>query len=358
VFDYVDGGAEQEVSLARARAAFLDICLLPEVLADVWDVDLSTSILGKPAAAPIIFAPTGFTRMMHHSGERAVARVAAESGLPYSLSTMGTTSLEDLADAAQSGRRWFQLYLWRDRTASAELIARAAAAGYEALILTVDTPVAGARLRDVRNGLTIPPAITARTFLEAASHPRWWGNLLTTEPLQFASLQSWPGTVAELVNDMFDPAATYRDLHWLRENWKGPLIIKGIATVADAVRVADAGADAIVLSSHGGRQLDRAAAPLHVLPKVRDAVGDRVEIYLDTGILTGSDIAAACALGATACLIGRAYLYGLMAGGQAGVARAITILTAELTRTLQLLGVDRVPDLAAQHVGWADKCCG
>jgi L-lactate dehydrogenase (cytochrome) len=350
VFDYTDGAAETEASLARARDAFASVQFHPRALTDVSAIDTSTTLLGTPAAWPFAYAPTGFTRMMHHQGESAVARVADATGVPYALSTMGTTSIEDLADAAPSARRWFQLYLWRDRTAGQQLIARARDAGYEALILTVDTPVAGARLRDNHNGLTIPPALTLRTILNAARHPRWWFNLLTTEPLRFASLTSWQGTVADLVNHMFDPTVTTEQLTWVRRLWSGPLIVKGINTVADALRVVDLGADAIVLSSHGGRQLDRAPAPLRLLADVVAALDGRAEIYLDTGILSGADIVAARALGATTCLVGRAYLYGLMAGGQRGVARATHILTDEITRTMQLLGTQNLDQLTPQNV--------
>jgi len=313
-------------------------------------VDTSTVILGRPAAAPFGFAPTGFTRMMHTDGELAVARVAERTGIPYALSTMGTTSIEGLAAAAPQGRRWFQLYLWRDRDASRDFVARAAAAGYEALVLTVDTPVPGLRLRDVRNGLTIPPSLSLRTFAEGALHPAWWFDLLTTEPLEFASLKHSEGTLAELVARLFDPAATITDLAWLRSIWDGPLLVKGILNAADARAVVDAGADAVVVSNHGGRQLDRAATPLEALPSVVDAVGDRAEVYVDGGIMSGSDVVAAVALGARAALVGRAYLYGLMAGGERGVERAANILMRELASTLALLGVTRVSELRPDHV--------
>ncbi len=350
VFDYVDGAAEQELSLQRARQAFQRVEFIPSVLRDVSSVDASTTILGQRSELPLVFAPTGFTRMLHHEGESAVARVAECVGIPYALSTMGTTSLETLAAVAPKAHLWFQLYLWRDRTASRELIGRAASAGYTALVLTVDTPVAGARLRDVRNGLTIPPALTLRTFANAALHPAWWFNLLTTEPLRFASLSSWKGTVAELANHLFDPAVTFDDLAWLRGEWHGPLIVKGIQNVDDARAAVDRGADALVVSNHGGRQLDRAPVPLEQLPFIVDAVADRAEVYLDTGILSGADIVAAIALGARACLVGRAYLYGLMAGGQRGVQRAADILRQEILRTMQLLGVNAVPELTRDHV--------
>ena len=350
VFDYIDGAADEEVSLRRSRQAYARVEFNPTVLRDVSVVDTSTTILGKPVAAPIVFAPTGFTRMVHTEGEPAVARVAARMGIPYVLSTMGTTSIERLANAAPGGSKWFQLYLWRDRQASRDFVTRAWESGYEALVLTVDTPVAGPRLRDVRNGLTIPPSLSLRTFAEGALHPRWWFDLITTETLEFASLNRFDGTVAELAGRMFDPAATIADLSWLRSAWDGPLIVKGIQTVADARAVVDAGADAVVVSNHGGRQLDRAPTPLEVLPAVVDTVGDRAEVYIDGGIMSGGDIVAAVAFGARAALLGRAYLYGLMAGGERGVQRAAEILQQELTNTLALLGVTRICDLGRDHL--------
>ncbi|WP_328993055.1 alpha-hydroxy-acid oxidizing protein [Kribbella sp. NBC_01245] len=350
VFDYTDGAAEGEISLGRARQLFAEMELRPSILRDVSDVDTSTTMLGERSAQPFAFAPTGFTRMMNHEGESAVVRVADRVGIPYALSTMGTTSIEDVAAAAPNARKWFQLYVWKDRDSGEDLVKRAASAGYEALMLTVDVPVAGARLRDVRNGFTIPPSLTAKTVLDAASHPAWWMNLLTTKPLTFASLSNWNGTVAELLDKLFDPTMTIDDLAWLRSIWSGPLIVKGIQTADDARRVVDAGADAIVLSNHGGRQLDRAPTPLRILPEVSKAVGDKAEVYLDTGIMSGADIVAALALGADACLVGRAYLYGLMAGGERGVQRAADILSTEIRRTMALLGVRQVSDLNPDHV--------
>jgi L-lactate dehydrogenase (cytochrome) len=358
VFDYTDGAAAEEIALRRSRASYASVEFQPRVLQDVSGVDTSTTILGRPAALPLVFAPTGFTRMMHTDGEPAVARVAARTGIPYALSTMGTTSIERLAASAPEGRRWFQLYLWRDRQASLDFVVRAQQAGYEALVLTVDTPVAGPRLRDVRNGLTIPPSLSLRTVTEGALHPAWWFDLLTTEPLEFASLNRFDGTVAELVAKMFDPAATIDDLAWLRSVWPGPLVVKGIQTAADARAMVDAGADAVIVSNHGGRQLDRAPTPLEVLPTIVDAVDGRAEVYVDGGILSGSDIVAAVALGARAALVGRAYLYGLMAGGERGVQRAADILSEEVVATMALLGVTRTADLATEHVrlrGPSDK---
>jgi L-lactate dehydrogenase (cytochrome) len=350
VFDYTDGGAGREVSMRRAREAFDRVEFAPSTLRDVSSVDTSTTVLGGPAAMPLVLAPTGFTRMMHHEGEVAVARAAARAGVPYALSTMGTTSVEALAEQAPGGRRWFQLYLWRDRAASTALVHRAASAGYEALVLTVDTPVGGLRLRDVRNGMTIPPRLTARTVLDGARHPSWWVNLLTTEPLEFASLRFFSGTVSDLVGHVFDPTATLADLRWLREQWTGRLVVKGVVTVEDALACVDAGADAVVVSNHGGRQLDRAATPLEVLPDVVAAVDGRAEVYVDGGVMSGADVAAAVGLGARAALVGRAYLYGLMAGGEAGVDRVLEILRRELLTTMQLIGVTSVGELAKDRV--------
>ena len=350
VFDYTDGGAGREVSLRRSRAAFDRVEFLPTVLRDVSSVDVSTTVLGRPAALPLVMAPTGFTRMMNHQGEPAVARAAARAGVPYALSTMGTTSPERLAAEAPETRRWFQLYLWRDRAASTEIVRRAAENGYEALVLTVDTPVGGLRLRDVRNGMTIPPALTARTILDGARHPSWWANLLTTEPLEFASLNSFAGTVSDLASQVFDPSATLADVRWLRDQWSGPLIVKGLLTVDDAVAAVDAGADGVVVSNHGGRQLDQSPTPLEQLPAIAEAIGQRAEVYVDGGVMSGSDIMAAVALGARAALVGRAYLYGLMAGGEAGVDRVLEILRQEMVTAMQLTGVTSVAELTKERV--------
>jgi L-lactate dehydrogenase (cytochrome) len=354
-FDYTDGAAEAEITLNRARQAFMDLEFRPGILRNVESVDLSTDVLGRTAAMPFGIAPTGFTRMMHSEGEYAGSRAAEAAGIPYTLSTMGTASIEDVAAAAPSGRNWFQLYLWTDRNRSMELIERASRAGNDTLMVTVDTPVAGARLRDVRNGMTIPPALTLKTVLDASYRPGWWFNFLTHEPLAFASLSRYSGTVADLVDSMFDPTLTFDDLDWLRGTWKGRLVVKGIQTVDDAKRVVDHGADGIVISNHGGRQLDRAPVPLHLLPEIASALKGKTSIMLDTGIMSGGDIIAALALGADFTLIGRAYLYGLMAGGRRGVDRSIEILRGEMTRTMKLLGVNSIADLNPDHVRQLNK---
>jgi L-lactate dehydrogenase (cytochrome) len=349
-FDYTDGAAEAELSLARARQAFRDIEFHPAILRDVSTTDTGWDVLGARTALPFGIAPTGFTRLMHTEGEEAGAAAAAAAGIPFALSTMGTSSVERVAQAGAGGRHWFQLYLWTDRDRSMRLVDRAAKAGFDTLIVTVDVPVAGARLRDRRNGFSIPPALTAGTILNAIPRPAWWFNFLTTEPPRFASLTSWNGTVAELLDAMFDPAVTYEDLRWIKERWPGKLVVKGVQTVDDARRLVDAGVDAITLSNHGGRQLDRAPVPFHLLPEVVREVGRDVEIHLDTGIMSGADVVAAIALGARFTMVGRAYLYGLMAGGRRGVDRSIEILREQTVRTMRLLGVACLEELNPTHV--------
>jgi L-lactate dehydrogenase (cytochrome) len=350
-FDYVDGGATEEVSMRRAREAFDRVEFVPRVLRDVAAVDSSTTILGRRSALPIGFGPTGFTRMMQHEGERAVAAAAGRAGIPYALSTMGTTSIEDLAAAAPKASLWFQLYMWRDRALSRDLIARAREAGYDALMLTVDVPVNGARLRDSRNGLTVPPSLSPRTLAGMARFPSWWLNKLTTEPLAFASLDPGsPAGVMELIASLFDPSVTFDDLVWMRAEWDRPLVVKGIQHPDDARRVAALGADAVVVSNHGGRQLDRAVTPLEVLPGVLDAVGGDAEVLVDGGVRSGSDAVAAVALGARGVLLGRAYLYALMAGGEAGVDRLCVLLEEDVRRTMALLGATSVDQLSSEMV--------
>ncbi|HET8958589.1 MAG TPA: alpha-hydroxy acid oxidase [Microcella sp.] len=349
-FDYTEGAAEGEISLARARQAFQDIEFHPAILRDVSQVDTGWEVLGKRVELPFGIAPTGFTRMMQTEGEVAGATAAAAAGIPFSLSTMGTTSIEGVRDAAPNGRNWFQLYMWKDREKSMQLVERAAAAGFDTLLVTVDVPVAGARLRDKRNGFSIPPALTVGTIVNAIPRPWWWWDFLTTEPLNFASLSSWDGTVAELLDFMFDPTVTYEDLAWIKKQWPGKLVVKGVQTLDDAKKLTELGVDGITLSNHGGRQLDRAPIPFHLLPEVVREVGRDTEVHLDTGIMSGADIVAAVALGARFTLIGRAYLYGLMAGGREGVDRAIEILRGEITRTMKLLGVTSLDELTPKHV--------
>jgi len=349
-FDYTDGSAEAELSLRRARQSFRDIEFHPAILRDVSEVDMSSTVLGGHTALPFGIAPTGFTRMMQSEGEIAGASAAGAAGIPFSLSTMGTSSIEDVAAANPNGRNWFQLYMWKDRERSMALVDRAAASGFDTLLVTVDVPVAGARLRDKRNGFSIPPQLTLGTVINAIPRPEWWINFLTTEPLAFASIDRWSGTVAELIDTMFDPTVTYEDLAWIKDQWPGKLVVKGIQTVDDAKRVTELGVDGLVLSNHGGRQLDRAPIPFHLLPEVVREVGNDTEVHLDTGIMSGADIVASIALGAKFTLIGRAYLYGLMAGGREGVDRTIGILSEQIARTMRLLGVTSLEELTPAHV--------
>jgi L-lactate dehydrogenase (cytochrome) len=349
-FDYTDGAAEDELSIARARQAFRDIEFHPTILRDVSNVTAGWNVLGQPVVLPFAIAPTGFTRLMHTEGEIAGAGGAAADGSTLPFSTLGTCAIEDVVTAVPQGRKWFQLYMWKDRDRSVALVKRAADAGFDTLLATVDVPVAGARLRDTRNGMSIPPALTPRTVLNAAPHLRWWFDLLTTEPLSFASLDRWSGTVGQYLDTMFDPSLTFDDLAWIKEQWPGKLVVKGIQTLDDARAVVERGVDGIVLSNHGGRQLDRAPVPFQLLPAVARDLGKDTEILMDTGIMSGADIVAAIALGARCTLVGRAYLYGLMAGGEAGVNRAIEILQDGVLRTMRLLGVTCLEELSPKHV--------
>jgi L-lactate dehydrogenase (cytochrome)/glycolate oxidase len=354
-FDYTDGGADSESSLTRARSTFERVEFQPRILRDVSVVDISVKMLGQTMSMPIGIAPTGFTRMMQTEGEYAGATAARDAGIPYTLSTMGTRSIEDVARIAPDGRNWFQLYMWKDRDRSMALVDRAKAAGFDTLVLTVDVPVAGARLRDVRNGMTIPPSLTSKTILNALPRPAWWLNFLTTDSLKFASLDSWKGTVAELLDSMFDPTVTFEDLKWIRKQWDGNLLVKGIQNIDDAVLAQKAGADAISLSNHGGRQLDRAPVPYLLIPEARKALGKKFEIHADTGIMHGADVVACIAAGANFTWIGRAYLYGLMAGGKEGVDRSLEILRTQMVRTMKLLGVCSLDELNPSHIKLISK---
>ncbi len=346
-FDYVDGGAGSELTLQRSREAFESTELLPRILHSTPAADLSTTIAGGPSALPFGIAPTGFTRFMHAEGEDAGAAAADAAGIPFTLSTMGTRSIEAVADTTGAGRRWFQLYLWKERERSLDLIRRAEAAGYDTLLVTVDTPVAGRRLRDVRNGMTIPPQLTLRTVLDASRRPEWWFNFLTTDPLSFASISLASADLPTIINTIFDPTLSIADLEWIRSVWPGRLFVKGVLTAEDTRRSLDAGADGLVVSNHGGRQLDRAPVSLRALGEVRAEAGAGVEVILDSGVMSGADIVSALGLGADFVLIGRAYLYGLMAGGEQGVARAIELLAGEVEAAMMLMGTATIADLKA-----------
>jgi L-lactate dehydrogenase (cytochrome) len=324
----------------------------PRVLRGVEKVSIGSTVLGRPLAYPLVLAPTGFTRIADPAGELAVARAAERAGLPYSLSTMSTRSIEEVREASPEGRLWFQVYAWRDRGLVQEMIERCASASYEALVLTVDTAVLGRRERDVRRGFSLPPSIGPRTFIDGALHPAWTLAFLRSEPIRFANVVGRsvgdggsPVSLSQYVNTQFDPALSWRDVDWLRSVWSGAIVVKGIQTVEDAVLAADAGVSAVALSNHGGRQLDGAPAAFSLVAPVADAVGGRVEILCDGGVRRGSDIVKAVAAGATAAMAGRAYLYALGAGGERGVDRVLSWFAADIERTMSLLGVDRIDAL-------------
>jgi L-lactate dehydrogenase (cytochrome) len=287
---------------------------------------------------------------MQTEGEIAGAGAAGAAGIPFTLSTLGTTSIEDVKAANPDGRNWFQLYVMRQREISYGLVERAAAAGFDTLMFTVDTPVAGARLRDKRNGFSIPPQLTAKTIINAIPRPWWWYDFLTTPPLEFASLSTTGGTVGELLDSAMDPSINFEDLQIIRDMWPGKLVVKGVQNLEDSKRLADLGVDGILLSNHGGRQLDRAPIPFHLLPEVVREVGKDTTVMVDTGIMNGADVVSALALGAKFTLVGRAYLYGLMAGGRAGVDRSIQILSDQVVRTMKLIEVASVEELNPSHV--------
>jgi L-lactate dehydrogenase (cytochrome) len=357
VFDYIDGGAEDERTMVANAAAFAAVTFRPRVLRDVGHVDPSTTLLGRPLPLPLVLAPTGFTRIADPDGELAVARAAARAGLPYTLSSLSTRSIEEVARVS-GGPKWFQVYVWRDRGLVKEMIDRAAAAGYEALVITVDTAVLGRRERDVRRGFSLPPKIGLGTLVDGAMHPGWTWRFLRSDPIRFANVGETMGvgdgstavTLSEYVNTQFDPGLSWRDVEWMRSVWNGPLIIKGIQTVDDARLAAEAGVEAIALSNHGGRQLDSAPAPVDLVAPVADAVGDRLEIVCDGGVRRGSDIVKAMALGARACMAGRAYLYGLGAAGERGVDHVLGLLDADVRRTMALVGASTVSELRPELV--------
>lgn len=352
VFDYIDGGAGAEHTLRRNSEAFAAIRFRPRVLRDVARVDPSTTLFGRALPVPIVLAPTGFTRILDPAGELAVARAAARAGLPYTLSTLATRSVEEVA-AVSDGPRWFQVYVWRDRGLVEDLVARALDAGYEALVLTVDNAVLGHRERDARNGFTLPPRIGARTIVDGLLHPSWTWALLRSEPIRFANVVDrdvGDGTdavhLADYVDHQFDPSLSWADLAWLRDLWSGPIVLKGVQTVGDARQAADHGVDAVALSNHGGRQLDTVPAPIELVAPVVDAVGDRVAVLCDGGVRRGSDVVKAVALGARAVMIGRAYLYGLGAAGERGVDHVLALLASDIRRTMALLGAATLADLS------------
>ena len=351
VFDYIDGAAEDELAIAANAAAWRNVSFEPRVLRDVSSIDLSTTILGKPVPAPLALSPTGFTRIADPQGELAVARAAASRGLPYTLSTLATRSIEEVA-AVSTGPKWFQVYVWRDRGLVKDMVQRAVAEGYEALMVTVDTAVFGRRERDVRRGFTLPPTIGLGTIVDGIRHPGWTWAFVRGGPITFANVSgdatrdgSTAVTLSDFVNSQFDPTLSWRDLDWLRSLSDLPVFVKGVGSIADVKVAASEGLPAVVLSNHGGRQLDRVPATLDLLRGAVDAVGDDLEVLVDGGVRRGSDLIAARALGARAVMVGRPYLYGLGAAGERGVGHVLDQLIAGAERTMSLLGAATLDDL-------------
>jgi L-lactate dehydrogenase (cytochrome) len=343
IFDFVDGAAGDEVTARRNREDFAGYELLPGVFRDVSEVDLSTTVLGRPVALPILGAPMGLLGLIHPEGELALARALHRAGSVYAVSAMASYSVEDMA-ARAPGPLWFQLYVWRDRGLVVELVDRARAAGCEALVLTVDVPAAAGRDRDRRNGFGIPPRLTLRSAAEGAVRPRWSYRFVRHAPMGMGNVAGRgvaggdPVAITDYITRQFDPSVTWDDLVWFREQWEGPLLIKGVLDGADAREAVRRGADGIIVSNHGGRQLDHAPSTIRALPAVLDAVGGEAEVLLDGGIRRGADVMKALALGARACLVGRPLVYGLGAGGEAGVDRVLALLEAELRTAMALAG--------------------
>lgn len=365
VFDYIDGGAEDERTLAHNADAFGGFEFRPRVLRDVSDVDPSVELFGRSLTIPLVLSATGFTRLADSQGELAVARAAAKAGLPYGLSTMGTRSIEEVAEvAAASGLdpdQWFQVYVWKDKELVAEMLERAAASRYSTITITVDTAQLGRRERDVRRGFSLPPKIGLETIVDGALHPGWTLDFITAEPIQFANITgksvgdgSDPVSLSAYVNAQFDPALSWDQVGWFRERWPGNVVLKGVQTVDDAVLAVEHGVDGIMLSNHGGRQLDDAPAPIELLGPVVEALGPRgdrsVEVMVDGGVRRGSDIVKAMALGASACCIGRPYLYALGAAGERGVDHLLDFFDTGVRRTMSLVGARSVDELVPEMV--------
>lgn len=355
VFHYLDGGADDEWTLARNTDAFNDYELLPSQLSDVSAMDLSSTLFGQAVNWPVMISPTGASKLFHREGEPAVIRAAEKFGMIYSLSTLGTTTIEDAAEAGRCPKM-YQIYVFKDRGLTQDFIDRSKEKDYAALCLTVDTPLAGNRERDIVYGMSAPPKFRWRSAISYARHPGWLYRALIRKDLDLVNITSSTvgakidSGVVEYINSQFDRSLTWKDVEWLARQWDGPLVIKGVQTVADCRMAVDSGATAVMLSNHGGRQLESAPAPVDCIAKIADALRDRLEIICDGGIRRGTHVVKALALGANACSIGRGYLYPLAAGGQAGVERGLSLLRSELERTMALLGCSRIDKLGERHI--------
>jgi len=361
IFDFLDGGADDEVSMRHNRYSFDQYTLIPDALTDVSKIDMSTKVMGQEVSFPFILSPTGMSKIFHHEGEKAVARAAEKAGLIYSLSSNSSVSIEEIGRLT-AGPKWFQIYVWKDRSLVKNFISRAREAGFQALCLTIDVQVYGNRQRDLYNGMATPIQLTPRLFFDLARHPHWLFHMLSKGQPNLANLPSELGSVskrvgsrAKYINSQFDRSVTWKDAEWMIKEWGGPFAIKGILNAQDAVRAVQIGATGIVVSNHGGRQLDHAVSPMSVLPEIVDAVAGRADVIVDGGIRRGTDIVKAIALGAKSCMGGRPYLYGLSAGGLNGVSRAINIISSELDRDMSLLGVDQVNKIGTRHVRHRSK---
>ncbi|MBI3428621.1 MAG: alpha-hydroxy-acid oxidizing protein [Actinobacteria bacterium] len=359
VNDFIEGGAEDEVTISRNRSGFENIHIVPNILTDVSVRSITTTILGTKVSSPIVLSPVGLASLAHPMGEVAAAQAAGKMGIISTVSSSSSWNLEEIASSS-SGTKWFQLYIWRDRELTAEIVERARAAGYTALVLTVDVPISARRERDLRNGFTIPPRPRVSQSGDLLKHFGWFYAQLKSELAghKMSMGNFTPGNVGmrsrlkmlEVVNDLFDPSITWHDVEWLKSIWNGPLVIKGVMTASDAKRTVASGADAVWISNHGGRQLDGVSASVTVLPDIVRAVRGKAEIYIDGGVRRGGDIVKAIALGANACMIGRPYLYGLAANGKVGVENIIKILQVEMDATMALMGRPTLESLDASAV--------
>lgn len=357
MFNYMDGAAEDEVNLKRSCSSFDDYELLPRYLSDVSEIDPSTTVMGQPIDFPVLCSPTGMSRLFHHDGELAVSRAVARANTIYTLSTMGTYSIEDVA-AVCNGPKWFQIYVFKDRSLVTEFIERCKAAEYHAMCLTVDVTAFGNRERDLRTGMTIPPKLSLAGWLNFALHPLWSLSYLANPPFSLANVEHRVSggsgdevtTLVQYITGQFDRTVTWDDAAKMVQEWGGPFVVKGVLTVHDALKAVEIGASGIMISTHGGRQLDHTPAPIDVLPEIVAAVGDKLEVILDGGIRRGTDVIKALALGASAVSIGRSYLFGLGAGGEAGVDRALALLKEEIVRDMAILGCRTIDEITSDYV--------